>query len=121
MIGFSYPKNYHNDTPLDPPMKSILTIGYQQFLFASETDASKCLSLIAQALPVRDRSYSGMIEILEATHDISMSIVSKPIRFVKEGSTDPVEMPQKNGAKKKGGAARLALTAQRKQPLLRLE
>jgi len=28
-------------------MKSILTIGYQQFLFASETDASKIAAITA--------------------------------------------------------------------------
>jgi hypothetical protein len=61
-----------------------------------------------------------MIEMLNTTPDITMSIVTKPFRLVMEGSNDPVEPPQKNRREKKGGAGRLALPAQRK-PLLTLE
>lgn len=102
-------------------MKALLTIGHQTFLFPTPEDATKCMTLMAKALCVRDATYRGVLEVEETyIPEISMKILTKPFKLCRQDSDQPVETPQKNGAKKKG-AGHLALPAQRKQHLLTLE
>lgn len=103
-------------------MKALVTIGHQTFLFPSENEATKAIALLSKALCVRDATYRGVLEVEETyPPEISMKMLVKPFKLCRQDSDTPVELPQKNGAKKKGGAGRLALPAQRKQHMLTLE
>lgn len=45
-------------------MKAILKIGYQEFLLPDIATASKAMTLLEKSLEVRDRIYSGQIQIM---------------------------------------------------------
>lgn len=76
-------------------MQAIVSIASYDFLFPDETTAAKVITLLGKALPVRDRSYQGVIEMdPEHPADVSMKVLNRPVQIVdREGR--PAQQPSK--------------------------
>lgn len=74
-------------------MKAIVSIASYDFLFPDETTAAKVITLLGKALPIRDHSYRGVIEMdPEHPADVSMKILSREVKLVdREGR--PAQQP----------------------------
>lgn len=73
-------------------MKTIVSVGSYDFLFPDPGTAAKAVTLLSKALPVRDMSYQGKIEIdPEHPAPIEMKVLTMAVKMVRRDGTPAEE------------------------------